>query len=75
MGEYYPGSERASEHFRNGAFHYWLHKNPRKKILLKLVKLSFLDPESLMGEWLRNVHISKSQNADSEVKEAIKKCL
>ena len=75
MGEYYPGSERSSEHFRNGAFAYWLHEDPSKEVLLKLVKLSYLDPDSPMGEWLRSEHISKSQNADGEVMEAIQKCL
>ena len=71
MGQYYPGSERASEHYRNGAFFYWLHNNPSKEVLLKLTKLSFLDPDILMAQWLRNEYIAKAENADEEVKSAI----
>ncbi len=75
MGEYYPGSERASEHYRNGAFHYWLHKEPSKEVLIKLANLSFLDPDTLMAKWLRNEYIAKAQHADEEVKQVLAKGL
>lgn len=75
IGEYYPGSERASEHYRNGAFNYWLHKDPSKDVLIKLAKLSFLDPDTLMAEWLRNEYIAKAQYADEEVKQVLSKSL
>ena len=67
FAEYGPGSERASEHYRNGAFHFWLRQKPSKEILIKLVQLSFLDPDPLMAEWLRNDYIAKADNADDEV--------
>jgi hypothetical protein len=71
IGGYYPGSEKASEHFRNGAFHYWLSKNPSKEVLIKLAKLSFLDPDTLMAEWLRKEYIAKAQHTDEEVKQVL----
>ncbi len=67
IATYEPGNENASEHFRNGAFHYWLKRNPSKEILIKLVKLSFLDPDVPMANWLRNDCITKAVNADNEV--------
>lgn len=67
LAEYEPGSERASEHYRNGTFHFWLRQEPSKEILIKLARLSFLDPDPLMAEWLRNDYIAKAENDDEEV--------
>lgn len=68
VSEYTPGSERASEHYRNGAFHWWLKKKiPTKEQLKKLVELTFLDPDPLMGEDVRT-HIAKSKNCDDEIR-------
>lgn len=72
IAEYEPGGEEASEHYRNGAFHYWLKREPSKEVLLKLAKLSYLDPEPLMGDWLRKEYISKAKNADKEVLSLLK---
>lgn len=72
MAVYEPGNERASEHYRIGAFHYWLHKRPSKDILLKLIKLSFFDPDPLMAYTLRKDYIAKAENADEEVSRALR---
>ncbi len=73
MSEYEPGSEAASEHYRNGAFHFWLQQKPSKEALIKLAKLSFLDPDQLMAEWLRNDYIAKAESADEEVLSLLRK--
>lgn len=56
----------ASEHDRNGAFHWWLRKDPTKDELIKLVKLTFLDPDPIMAADVRS-HIRKHPNADQDV--------
>jgi len=60
------GMEAASEHDRNGIFHWWLRSAPSKDVLLKLVELSFLDPDQLMAEDVR-AHIARSASCDEEV--------
>ena len=37
---YEPGNENASEHDRNGVFHWWLRQEPEEDTLLKLTKLT-----------------------------------
>lgn len=69
LKQYQPGHENASEHYRFGAFHWWLHKKPSKEQLLKLVVLTWLDPEKNMAGDARN-HIAKSDNCDKEVRKA-----
>lgn len=64
---YKPGDERGSEHDRNGAFHWWLKRSPTKEQLKKLVALTFLDPDSLMGEDVRT-YIEKANNCDDEIR-------
>ena len=65
--EYQSGSERAAERYRNEAFHFWLRTRPSKDILLKLIRLSYLDPDPLMSYCLRKDHIAKAENVDEEV--------
>jgi hypothetical protein len=50
---YEPGNENASEHHRNGAFHWWLRQDPSAEVLEKLVELTYLDPDPLMGSDVR----------------------
>jgi len=63
---YEPGHEDASEHDRNGAFHWWLKRNPTKEQLTKLLKLTYLDPDPLMGKDIRS-YIRKSNNYTSDI--------
>jgi hypothetical protein len=70
MESYEPGMEDASEHDRNGVFHWWLKQSPSKDVLLKLVELSYLDADQLMADDVRR-HITKSERFDSEVAQAI----
>jgi uncharacterized membrane protein (UPF0182 family) len=66
-----PSHVEGSEHDRNGMFHWWLRQEPSKAQLLKLVALTFLDPDPLMAEDVRS-HICISKNFDIEVSNAIK---
>lgn len=64
--------EPAPERYRNQAFHFWLRTKPSKDILLKLIRLSYLDPEPLMSYCLRKDHIATAENADAEVLQALR---
>lgn len=70
LAEYKPGS--AAERYRIEAFHFWLRREPSKDILLKLIRLSYVDPDPLMGFCLRKDHIAKAENADEEVARALR---
>lgn len=63
---YSPEHKEGAEHDRNGAFHWWLKKQPSKEQLLRIVKLSALDPDQLMGADVRT-YLRKAASADSEV--------
>ena len=67
---YKPGDERGSEHDRNGAFHWWLRRDPTKEQLRKLVALSRLDPDPDMAEDVRR-YISKAKSCDDEIRELL----
>lgn len=50
IADYKPGNEDASEHFRNGAFHWWLRVGrPSRGQLRNLLLLASMDPDRLMG--------------------------
>lgn len=69
LASYTPGSEAASEHFRNGAFHWWLKRAPTEDQLIKLAALSRADPDQLMGKDVQKyirlaaAYTSKVENA------------
>jgi hypothetical protein len=67
IAAYEPGMEHASEHDRNGVFHWWLKNSPEKTVLTQLVALSYLDPDQLMAADVRSL-IAVSPHADSEVR-------
>jgi len=46
---YKPGDERGSEHDRNGAFHWWLKRQPDSDILRKLLLLTHMDCDQVMA--------------------------
>jgi hypothetical protein len=77
---YKRGDERASEHDRNGAFHWWLLTNPEgqskrkapsKAQLKRLVKLTFLDPDKGMAADVRT-YIAKAEECDQELLDMMK---
>ena len=73
LAAYAPGNEQAAEHYRNAAFHFWLQRSPDKALLIKLIKLSYLDPDPLMSYVLRKEHIANAVNADDvDVAQAIR---
>lgn len=73
MAEYASSRDPGAEHYRNAAFHYWLQKNPDKETLLKLIRLSYFDPNPLMSYVLRKDHIANAEHADDrEVAQALR---
>ena len=67
---YQPGHEDASEHDRHGAFQWWIKRDPDADVLVKLVRLSWLDPDPLMGRSVRRC-ISSQPHCDDTVREAL----
>lgn len=63
---YKPGDEQGSEHDRNGAFHWWLRRNPSKAQLSNLLRLAALDSETLMALDVLS-YIEKSAAFDEEL--------
>lgn len=72
LAEYKLGSEQASERVRNAAFHFWLQRTPSKEKLLKLIKLSYLDPDPLMSYCVRKDYIANAENVDEEVAQVLR---
>ena len=69
LAAYTPGSEAASEHFRNGAFHWWLKRGASEDQLVKLAALTSADPDQLMGEDVQN-YIRHASAYSSRVEKA-----
>jgi len=65
-----PGMEHTPEHARHEAFHYWLAREPSAERLELLAKLSFLDPDTEMGESIR-AEILKLGNCSDDLRERI----
>lgn len=70
LAQFKPGS--SAERYRTDAFHFWLRREPSKAILLKLIRLSYLDPDPLMAYCLRKDHIARAENVDEEVSRALR---
>lgn len=66
LKNYKPGHENGSEHDRNGAFHWWLKRNPSKEHLINLVRLSFLDPDPIMSSDVRK-YLVNARFCDQDV--------
>ena len=67
---YEPGHEDASEHDRHGVFQWWLRQQPDADVLVKLARLSWLDPDQLMAQSVRNL-IAQQPCNDSDVSYAL----
>ncbi len=67
-----PGNESDSENERNETFHYWLSRELTEDQFIKLVKLSFLDPDPIMAENIRD-HIRKHKACPQKVKKSLQK--
>ena len=65
--EFQPGDEAGSELNRNGVFHYWLARELTEDQIIKLIKLSQLDPDPSMADDVRR-HIQKHKNCTSKIK-------
>ena len=72
MAEYQPGNEQNAGRYRNAAFHFWLQQRPGKAILLKLIRLSYLDPDPLASYAFRTEHLAHVENADEDVAQALR---
>ena len=71
LNGYEPGHEDASEHDRLAAFQWWLEREPDADVLVKLARLSWLDPDPLMARSVRQ-SISKQPRCDASVAEALR---
>ena len=67
--QFQPGNESDSENERNETFHHWLSKELTEDQLLKLAKLSQLDPDPNMAKDIRD-HINKHKNCTPKVKKS-----
>ncbi len=68
--EFQPGDEASSENNRNRVFHYWLSRVLTEEQLIKLVKLSLLDPDPFMAENIQ-AHIKKHKNCTDKIKKSL----
>src|SRR3954453_7738676 len=68
LASYEPGNEEASEHFRNGAFHWWLARNLSDEQLIKLVFLTTQDPDRKMAQDVRR-HILRRSSLPTRIAE------
>lgn len=66
VDHYLSGDEDGSEHYRNGAFHWWLKRNPTRQQLSNLIQLTFLDRDSLMAGDVRK-YITGAKNIHENV--------
>ena len=69
--QFQPGNESDSENERSETFHHWLSKELTEDQLLKLVKLSQLDPDPTMAKIIQD-HIEKHKNCTPKVKKSLK---
>ena len=65
-----PGNESDSENERNETFHHWLSRELTEDQLLRLIKLSQLDPDPTMSSNVRD-HINKHKNCTPKVKKLL----
>ena len=63
-----PGND--SENERNETFHHWLSRELTEVQLLRLIKLSQLDPDPSMASNVRD-HINKHKNCTPKVKKLL----
>lgn len=63
--EYVPGQEEASEHFRYGAFGWWVARKMTRVQLRKYLALTWLDPDQLMANNARR-HLLSGHSLDPE---------
>ncbi len=70
LSGYEPGHEGASEHDRHGAFQWWLKQHPRPEVLVQLARLSWLDPDQPMAQYVREC-IAKQSGKNAEVGNAL----
>lgn len=66
VSRYELGHEEASEHDRNGAFHWWLRRDPNRDQLELLLRLAILDPDPLLAADVRK-HIRQAEAFDDSL--------
>lgn len=66
LSGYQPGHEDGAEHDRNGAFHWWLRRQPSRSELENLLRLAALDPDRMLGEDLRQ-YIRRASAFDAKL--------
>lgn len=66
LAGYIEGHENAPEHDRNGAFHWWLRRDPSVDYLRNLMYLASIDPDKHLGNDVKS-YIEKSKYYDISV--------
>jgi hypothetical protein len=64
LSGYEVGHEDGAEHDRNGAFHWWLRRQPTRSQLENLLRLAALDPDCQLADDLRK-YIANASTFDS----------
>lgn len=70
LNGYEPGHEGAPEHDRHGAFQWWLQREVPKETIIRLTRLTWLDPDPLMGGYVREC-LAKKYGEDKDIQDAI----
>jgi hypothetical protein len=68
--QFQPGNESDSENERSETFHHWLSRELTEDQIIKLIKLSQLDPDPMMVENIQS-HIRKHKNCTPKVKKLL----
>jgi len=68
--QFQPGNESDSENERSETFHHWLSRELTEDQIIKLIKLSQLDPDPMMVENIQS-HITKHKNCTPKVKKLL----
>jgi len=70
LNGYESGHENAPEHDRHGAFQWWLKRDVPKVTVIRLAHLTWLDPDPLMGGYVREC-MAKKFAEDEDIQNAI----
>jgi hypothetical protein len=62
---YRPGSENGAEHDRHGVFQWWIRMGATEYQFVALARLSWLDPDELMGNYVRECMGSVARNSEA----------
>ena len=62
---YQPGHETSSEHDRHATFQWWLKQHPSAEKLVLLARLTWLDPDQVMADSIRQAIASQPDHSEA----------